>query len=289
MNLDTDPFHRHAWPDSIIHPTQYGRGERLRLCWDLGRVDGSEKKRAIKAWVAELPKTGLLQHLSLWSQVTQPLFDAACEARQLESLQIKWSNIQRLDAIANLKRLTALSIGSSTRVKSIEPLAELQGLRYLELENFKLITDFSALAKLPNLRVLAVTGSMWTRQTVASLEPFATMTRLESLAIDTSRVTTIRPLANLTNLKKLGVGGRLPFEEYAWLAAKLPNTECARFSPFLELADTGFRRCKACGEDSMVLLTGKGKPIICRFCDSAKFDKHVEAFHQVRDAAARGA
>ena len=35
--------------------------------------------------------------------------------------------------------------------------------------------------------------------------------------------------------------------------------------------------------------TGKGKPIICRFCDSAKFDKHVEAFHQVRDAAARGA
>lgn len=111
------------------------------------------------------------------------------------------------------------------------------------------------------------------------------MTWLSSLAIDTSSVTSLRALSKLTGLKELNVGGKLPFEEYAWLAAKLPNTQCRWFMPYCELAGSGYSHCKTCQQDSMVMLTGKGKPVLCKHCDAVKVDKHAAAFNTVRAAA----
>lgn len=282
MAITDYPFHVNRWPKTIIHPDQYDGSESLSLSWDLGRVGETEKKKVIKAWTAKLPTLQHLKQLKLWTHVTQPLFDAACELTGLEVLQIKWSNVQDLDAIAKLHNLRALAIGSSTRVKSIEPLAMLVSLELLEIENFKSITDFSPLTKLTGLDDLAVSGSMWSRQAIASLEPFAAMTWLSSLAIDTSSVTSLRPLGKLTALRHLSVGGRLPFEEYAWLSAKLPNTECNWFAPFYDLADSGYAACKSCRQNSMVMLTGKGKPILCQHCDAEKVRTHVELFNAAR-------
>ncbi len=101
--------------------------------------------------------------LSIWSNATQPLLDAACQMRKLECLQIKMSNATSLAAIDKLVQLRYLHIGSSTKVQSVEPLASLSILRLLELENFKLISDFSPLLALEGLESLAVTGSMWSR------------------------------------------------------------------------------------------------------------------------------
>lgn len=289
MTTNEYPFHVSRWPKAIIHPEDYDGGESLSLSWDLGAVDEGVKKKVIKAWTTKLPTLQHLKRLKLWTHVTQPVFDAACELTQLEVFQVKWSNIQDLGAISALRHLQALSIGSSTRVKSIEPLSGLRSLKLLELENFKSILDFSPLVKLEGLESLAVTGSMWSRQAIASLEPFAAMTWLSSLAIDTSSVTSLRPLARLKGLRELGVGGRLPFEEYAWLSAKLPDTECRWFDPFYELAGSGYSACKSCGLDSMVMLTGKGKPILCKHCDSAKVGRHVQLFNAARVAAANEA
>ena len=280
-----NPFHTSHWPTSITHPDQYESGTTLSLSWDLGDISDSEKKKVIAAWVKSLPLLSHITHLRVWSHVTQPLFDAICELSNLEVLQIKWSNVSRLDAIRNLSALKALSIGSSTRVESITPLAALQSLELLEIENFKLITDFSPLVDLRSLRHLSVSGSMWSKQAVASLEPFAKMTWLSSLCVDTSNVKSLRTLEPLTNLKSLGIGGRLPYDEYAWLSAKLPNTECQWFQPYLDLSESGYSPCTSCGEKSMVMVTGKGKPVLCRHCDDAKLAKHVGLFEQARAAA----
>lgn len=274
-----------GWPKSIIFPSEYDGSESLRLSWDLGRVDELEKKKVIKEWIMKLPTLQHLKRLSLWTHVTQPLFDAACELRQLEVLEIKLSNARNLEAITRLQNLHALTIGSSTRVKSIEPLATLQSLKVLEIENFKAISDFAPLTKLTGLEDLAVTGSMWARQAIASLEPFAAMTWLSSLVVDTSGITSLRPLGRLKGLRKLGVGGRLPFEEYAWLSSKLPNTECQWFAPYIDMSAKGYSACKSCKQDSMVMLSGKGKPVLCKHCDSAKVEKHVVLFNATRAAA----
>jgi len=279
------PFHVSKWPQAIIDPDAIVDGDALSLSWDLGVVSEAEKKKIIKAWVKKLPTLKHLKRLQLWAQVTQPVVDAACELQQLEVFHIKWSNIQDLSAISKLHNLQALSIGSSTRVKSIEPLSVLQSLTLLELENFKSISDFSPLTKLKALKSLAVTGSMWSRQAIENLDPFASMTWLSSLTIDTSSVSSLKPLGCLTGLRELGLGGRLPFEEYAWLSAKLPNTECRWFKPFLELAGIGYSACPSCHEDSMVMLTGKGKKVLCKHCDAAKVAKHVDLFNSARASA----
>jgi hypothetical protein len=288
MTFSDNPFHTSNWPKSIIYPEDYDGGDALSLSWDLGSIDEVEKKKVIKAWVAKLPMLTHLKRLRLWTHTTQSVFDAACKLPQLEVLLIKWGNIQDLQAITQLQNLHALYIGSATRVKSIEPLSALPALKLLLIENFKLITDFTPFTKLKSLDHLTVSGSMWTNQSVASLEPFAAMTWLSTLALDTSSVKSIRPLAALKDLQELDVGGKLSFEEYAWLSAKLPNTSCRWFSPFLELSDSGYSACKICKQYSMVMLTGKGRPILCKHCDAAKVEKHVQQFNAVRVAAKNG-
>ncbi|MEQ1636808.1 MAG: hypothetical protein ABL903_08940 [Methylococcales bacterium] len=285
MTVTDSPFHVSRWPKAIIHPDDYDGGDTLSLTWDLGSVDESVKKKAINAWTVRLPTLTHLKRLQLWTHVTQPVFNAACELQQLEVFQIKWSNIQDLEAISGLQSLRALSIGSSTRVKSIEPIGALQSLTLLELENLKSISNFSPLRRLKALKSLAVTGSMWSRQAIESLDPFASMTWLTSLAIDTSSVSSLRPLSWLVRLRELGLGGRLPFEEYAWLSAMLPNTECRWFAPFYDLVASGYGACKSCHRDSMVMLTGKGKPVLCKHCDAAKVAKHVALFEAARASA----
>lgn len=281
MTDDNYPFHVRQWPRSIAAPLDAGDsmgGEALSLSWDLGAVSEAEKKQITKAWVHTLPTLRHLKRLRLWTHVTQPVFEAACQLRQLEVLQIKWSNVRDLSAISGLQQLRALSIGSSTKVPSIEPLIQLQQLKLLELENFKSITDFSPLVLLTSLDSLAITGSMWSSQAIESLEPFGQMTWLRTLSLDTSSVSSLKPLARLKNLRELGLGGRLPFEEYAWLSAQLPTTACRWFAPFYEMAGSGYSRCVTCQQDSMVMLTGRGKPVVCRHCDAQKVAKHVAAY-----------
>lgn len=278
-SIDPYPFHVVQWPKSIVFCSEYDGAERLRLSWDLGRVSEKEKKLAIKQWSERLPELGNVRWLSLWSHVTPPLFEAACRMPGLECLQVKWSNVRDISAIANLRHLQFLHFGSSTKIESIAPLGALANLRLLEIENFKLITDFSPLTRLTSLESLAVTGSMWTRQDVGALETFARMTWLQSLALDTWKVKTLWPLAGLQNLKFLDFGNRLPMPEYAWLSAMLPNTECRWFKPCLDLAGIGFNKCPQCQQDSKVMLTGKGAKLLCRFCDSKQIERHEAAFN----------
>jgi hypothetical protein len=267
---------------TIVRPSDYGGEEAISLSWDFGSVKDSEKKRLVKAWVAELPRLANLKRLRIWAPVTQPVFDAACELHQLEVLQIKWGSFHDLGAIAALQGLQALFIGSSTRVASIEPLVTLTSLKVLEIESLKRISDFTPLKSLKSLRSLAVTGSTWSRQAIECLEPFASMTWLTSLAIDTSKVSSLGPLGTLAGLRELALGGRLPYEEYAWLSARLPSTACRWFSPYYELAGTGHSACTVCHRDSMVMLTGRGKPTLCKHCDASKVDRHVRQFEAAR-------
>jgi hypothetical protein len=295
--LDWHPFHTSHWPRSISGPEELAaaplaregpQAARLRLSWDLGsHVTEQQKKATIKAWCAELPKMQELRWLSVWSHATPPLFEALCQLPGLECLQIKWSNLKSLDGIENLRNLKYLWIGSSTRVASIEPLAQLENLEFLSIENFKLIDDFTPLTRLTKLHTLEVAGSMWTRQKVGTLEPFAQMHWLKSLAVDTAGLDSLAPLARLKNLRRLGLPGSMPMPEYAGLAAQLPQTECRWFAPWIDLADSGIGKCDKCGQLSKIMLTGKGGGVLCRHCDAPKVKKREAAYEAAYQAAKR--
>jgi len=71
--------------------------------------DASKQRRLIHAWCDLLPTLTHVTELEFLSRVNQPLFEAACQMAQLNSLRIKWSGIKRLDSIANLTSLTSCS------------------------------------------------------------------------------------------------------------------------------------------------------------------------------------
>ena len=274
--LEWNPFNTIHWPRVVTYSSEYGGGERLSFGFDLGAVPENEKKLVFKQWCTILSSAPQkLRWLKIWSHTTQPLFDAACQNEHLECLMIKWGNIKQLDAIKNLKNLKYLYIGSSTKIESIESLTELTQLKYLHIENFKLINDFTPFSKMHSLESLSITGSMWGFQKIDSLEFLSKMTWLKSLAIDTHNIQSLRPLADLKNLKELYLGGRLPVEEYARLSVQLPNTYCQWFTPYLDLADSGIGLCKKCKKQTMAMLSGgRGTKTVCRRCDAEKLKNH---------------
>jgi hypothetical protein len=192
----------------------------------------------------------------------------------------------RISDISCLKRLPHLEIlrlDSCFNIKSFDQLGEFTHLSGLSLENFKNVHDIKPLAKLTNLRQLAVEGSIWTRMKIDSLAPLSNLEDLEYLGLSSLKVVdeSLAPLANLKKLKKLFVANYYPLAEFARLAAKLPNTECTWFAPYMSTNLT----CKKCNEEKRVILTGKGTSALCPRCDARRLQKHVVEFEQIKSSA----
>ena len=161
-------------------------------------------------------------------KVSQAMFDAICEMRNLETLWIKWSGIKSIESIAKLEQLQDLHIGSSTQIESIKPLVHLRTLKWLYLENIKKIRDISPLGECPQLLGLGVEGSMWTTQKIESLHPLSRLTELRFLSLANLRSadTSLKPLHGLHKLERLCVPAW-------WPAAEME--ELKRINPRLEI------------------------------------------------------
>ena len=179
--------------------------------------------------------------------------------------------------------LEVLRLDSCSTIDSLEPLGELTQLTGLAIENFKNVHDLSPLATLTNLRQLAVEGSIWSRMKINSLAPIAGLSRIEYLNLSNLKVAdeSLAPLTHLTNLKKLVTANFYPFEEFARLSAKLPNCECQWFAPYVATT----LKCPKCEAENRVMLTGKGKPLLCPRCDAIRLARHVKEFERRRSEA----
>lgn len=223
--------------------------------------------------IAKLPSFKNLK--SLWCfDIDGAKLRSICDCASLESLYIdnvKTANISGLNKLANLG---VLGLEACFKAVSLEDLSELKSLSGLAVIHFKNVRDLGPLAKLDSLRALAVAGSVWTRMRVASFDPLGQLGGLELLNLVNTKAEdeSLRPLGGLRKLKRLDIANFYPTSEFAWLSRRLPTTECAWFRPFVEMKRS---ECKKCGRDAMVLLTGKRKPMLCRFCDKTALEKHV--------------
>ena len=132
-------YHRPSedWPpDSVQEPGEVRSDGRLNVWCTQTHRSANEQRKLVAIWCDTLPALKGVRHLWLCSRVPQKLFDAACRVPNLESLYIKWSGINNLNALENAHALRYLHIGSSTGVESIEPLGSLKYLNWLGLESF---------------------------------------------------------------------------------------------------------------------------------------------------------
>jgi hypothetical protein len=212
---------------------------------------------------------------SLWCfDVGADALDAICSCASIESLYIE--NIKTVDlrALKRLTHLTVLGLERCSKLTSIADLGELESLAGLGITHFKNVHDLGPLARLKELRALAVAGSIWTTMRVKSFQPLAELRALEYLHLTNIKPDdgSLKPLAQLTSLKKLELANFYKTSEFAWLARRLQSTECQWFRPYVEVS---VLPCKKCGAASMAMLTGKGTTMACVACDRPKLEKQI--------------
>ena len=196
---------------------QYRGSESLRLeITQLDHYSYYQQTKIVDRWCAELPNLEEVKYLWFVSRVNQKMFDAACKAPNLERLYIKWSGIKNIDGLRNAKKLRHLWLGNSSQVESIDVLGENNHFVTLSLNQLNKISDFSVLAKLTQLEGLGINGSMWTSQRIDTLKPLANLRNLKYLTLLSTQLKdqSFDPLLNLTELVRFESSWNYPASEF---------------------------------------------------------------------------
>ena len=185
-----------------------------------------------------------------------------------------------IEALRDLKHLVVLSLDSATRLASLEEIPVFEDLRGLAVINAPKVKSLGPLRERSGLEALAVSGGMWSRMTVDTLEPLRGLTALRYLELQNLSVldASLQPLESLTGLRTLALPNFYRVEEFARLASRLKQTTCTWFSPAVDLPNV---RCRHCGELSMVVLTGRGQPMLCKRCDDRRVREHADLFQRL--------
>ena len=263
-------------PASIQRPAEYAGGDRLAVACTQTGLSAAGQRKLVEAWCEALPTLDKVRVLWLTSRVPQELFDAACRMPALESLWIKWSGLESIDALQHAGRLRHLRLGSSPGVTDLARLERLPRLEWLELENLKRVTRLEPLAPLRRLKGLAFTGAEGQRNTVESLRPLSALEGLAWLHLGALHVRdgSLAPLAALDKLRWLGLGNFFEARELAALSRALPATQCAWLAPFATFHPSVFP-CARCKQASRVMTSGKGSKLLCPACDAKKLAEVV--------------
>lgn len=270
-------------PKSIRYPSEYDGSDRLNIVCTQTELKPSAQKKLVNSWRESLPDMDNVEYIWFSSRTTQELFDAVCEMKSIKGLYIKWSGIKSIDKITKAKSLRYLHIGSSPSLAPLEPLGQLPALEWLELENIRACEDLSFTKNLINLKGLAIAGDGNSIKYLKAknLEPLTSLQELYWLSLGTFMVEQdgLLPLAKLRKLKYLFISNKYKFEDVAALAGARPDVECDLFEPVSGVYD--FLACKKCGEHTVILPTGKGKPWMCQTCDAKKIEKHIHQFNEI--------
>jgi hypothetical protein len=273
-------------PPFVRTPEEFGGAERINIACTQTGLPAKAQRELVVRWCEALPTFRDLRYVWFQSKVTQNLFEAACKLPQLEGLYVKWSAIENLEPLAAASELQNLHLGSSARVKAIEPLTELKRLVRLDLDNLKEIRNLTSIGKLTGLVALAFTGAEFKRNTVESLEPLGNLHALRWLHIGSLRTDdhSLRPLARLKALEYLAIGNFFSVDEFAWLSAHLPNTACSWLQPYQRFHKSLFP-CSRCKQNWRVMPSGRGAKLLCPTCDAERLAKQVGLFERLKAQA----
>jgi hypothetical protein len=266
-------------PKGIQFPNEYDGGPALSIWCTQLDMPASRQKKLVAEWIEVLPSLPSVKSLWFVSRVPQELFDAACTLTNLEDLDIKWSGIRSLEAIAGLKNLRHFRFGQSGAVESVQPIAKLTQLEWLFIEGVSKDTSLDAYGALTTLIGLGINGIEGKPLVVPTLSPLAKLINLRWLHLGSIRTTdgSLAPLAKLQRLEYLGLPNFFATEEFSKLAAKLPNTSSDRLLPYARY-HTSCPGCRKCRTHGLVTTNGSGSKWLCPNCDAETLVKYIVKF-----------
>jgi hypothetical protein len=196
-----------------------------------------------------------------------------------------------LRALADCGKLEHLALFYAPKLTDLGFLADLPQLRTLALLDIPRL-DFATFPPMPSLQEFVFLGGFQKTVMVHSLSPLARLKGLRRLELSNVAAVdgSLAPLAALQGLENLCLPGTAyEVEEYAHLAASLPNTRGARMDclnplfskPEYVTPGKAHHPCPRCAQPR-VLLTGKGTRISCLTCDGKRIEKHIARWEAAR-------
>lgn len=204
-------------------------------------------------------------------------FPAICARLRVQTLAFYEMRVADLSPLAQVETLKNLSINWNTKLTDLTALSKLD-LSALQLEDTPKIADLAPLAKMRGLEALEVSGGMASPPIkLDSLTPIAKLPGLRDLRLTNIRTSAdgLRPLAALSHLETLRLAYTFPTEDYAYLAAHLPETDCDAFAGIVPLESP-----LPGGSDTMIV--GSRKPILNAQKDAARIAKYAASFEALK-------
>lgn len=137
------------------------------------------------------------------------LWNSLVGQTQLRVLHMKWGDYSDLSVLAQMRGLAELRLGSSPAVTSLEPLASLENLTTLEIENTWRVRDYSPLGRIAGLRHLTVRSGEGHTARADSIEFLRQLGELETLSWSPPVVSLdYSPVLDLDRVKKIRLSGQ---------------------------------------------------------------------------------
>lgn len=123
----------------------------VTLAMDFTGATKKFRKQLEADWIEIMPKLDNVSALSVRHRVTQDYFEAICKMRNLENLHFWTTNIESLESIVKLKKLSSLRISSFSRLADISPVLDLKKLTHLSIDNSFKIENYEIIGGLKHL------------------------------------------------------------------------------------------------------------------------------------------
>lgn len=207
--------------------------------------------------------------------INQKGLEAMCSRITCTTLHIKGLTASDLSPLASLTQLTDLQIVWAHKFTDASPLQALTKLKSLTLSDTKRWHDLEHICGL-KVEALDLSGGMENANIYETLAPLARLSHLKTLSLTSVKVENdgLRPLADCKVLEDLELDLRFPTEDYAYLAAHMPQTRCEAFAPYVPLT------YHHPGKDVMVV--GFRKPVLHSQTDAKRLAKYVAEFEAMK-------
>ena len=204
--------------------------------------------------------------------------------RVFKIIQPEYVNLYQLLAkdLTCLEQLKCKTLLADWNTKALKlwDLKRNGDLRKLSIRDFSKISNIDEIQVAKNLVSLSLEGGMWKPLKIDSLKPIIHLEKLEYLRIMQIKVAdeSLKPIAELNNLKTLEISNQFPTKEYANLAVKLSKTDCSMFQPF--------HKVEIEGEDGKLIydtmIIGKRKPFLLSTKDGERIKKYETEFEKLK-------
>ncbi|MCL7765459.1 hypothetical protein MPF19_18735 [Polaribacter sp. Z014] len=196
-------------------------------------VSLKKRKTIDEQWKEKFAELTHIKSLGLRHKVDQNYFEAVCEMRNLEVLNIWTSTVLDISSIRKLDKLKSLSISNFSKLDDVSPLIELKTLQHLSiLASFKIL-NYELIGKMTWLKSLELGGDTFAPRNLMlqSLEPYNELKELVELDMSCASIRdrNYRQILKLKKLKRLDAHWRMKNKEREDIQNEHPSLKSGFF------------------------------------------------------------